>query len=147
VSADNRVLIAFDEKGYKDPFYQPSISDGTLKMFAYLLMMEDPEPQPFIGIEEPENGLYHKLVVRLADELKAHAADRKVNVLVTTHSPYFVDALQPEQVWLMQKKKKKNGHTAVKRAADMPTVKAMASEGVPLGSLWYSRHFEERVRL
>jgi predicted ATPase len=145
VSADNRVLIAFDEAGYKDPFYQPSMSDGTLKMFAYLLMMEDPEPQPFIGIEEPENGLYHKLVERLADELKAHAADRNVNVVVTTHSTYFVDALQPEQVWMMQKKK--NGHTAVKRAADMQMVKAMAKEGIPLGSLWYSRHFEERVRL
>lgn len=144
-SADNRVLLAFNEKGYEDPFYQPSMSDGTLKMFAYLLMMEDPEPQPFIGIEEPENGLYHKLVERLAEELKTHAVERGVNVLVTTHSPYFVDALQPEQVWLMQKKK--NGQTSVKRAADMPAVKAMASEGVPLGSLWYSRHFEERVKL
>lgn len=144
-SPDNRVLLAFNEKGYQDPFYQPSMSDGTLKMFAYLLMMEDPEPQPFIGIEEPENGLYHKLVERLAEELKTHAVERGVNVLVTTHSPYFVDALQPEQVWLMQKKR--NGQTAVKRAADMPGIKAMASEGIPLGSLWYSRHFEERVKL
>lgn len=144
-SPDNRVLLAFNEKGYIDPFYQPSMSDGTLKIFAYLLMMEDPEPQPFIGIEEPENGLYHKLVERLAEELKTHATERKVNVLVTTHSPYFVDALQPEQVWLMQKKK--NGQTSVKRAADMKAVKAMATEGIPLGSLWYSRHFEERVKL
>lgn len=145
VSPDNRVLLAFNEDGYKDPFYQPNMSDGTLKMFAYLLMMEDPDPQPFIGIEEPENGLYHKLVERLADELKGHAAERKVNVLVTTHSTYFVDALQPDQVWLMQKDEL--GHTTVKRAADMPYVKEMAVEGIPLGSLWYSRHFDERVRL
>jgi len=143
-SPDNRVLIAFDDEGYRDPFYQPSMSDGTLKMFAYLLLLEDPEPQPFIGIEEPENGLYHKLVERLAEELKTHAVERKVNVLVTTHSPYFVDALQPDQVWLMQKE---DGRTKVRRATDMGAVKAMTEEGIPLGSLWYSRHFKERVQL
>ena len=37
------------------------MSDGTLKVFAYLLLLEDPSPPPFLCIEEPENGLYHKL--------------------------------------------------------------------------------------
>ncbi len=70
-SPDGRLLLRFDERGYADPFFQQNMSDGTLKMFAYLILLEDPEPRPFIGIEEPENGLYHKLLERLARELFA----------------------------------------------------------------------------
>lgn len=81
-SPDNRLLLQFNEDGYKDPFYQYSMSDGTLKMFTYLLLMQDPSPRPFIGIEEP--GLaHHRLVERLAEELKAHAASTNHNVVVT----------------------------------------------------------------
>ncbi len=143
-SPDGRLLLRFNERGYADPFYQQSMSDGTLKMFAYLLLLEDPEPSPFIGIEEPENGLYHKLLEELAREFIRHAEESKgeTQILVTTHSPYFVDALRPEQVWLMEKDD--NGYTRARRTADMPIVSEMTKEEIPLGSLWYSNHFEER---
>jgi predicted ATPase len=143
-SPDGRLLLRFNERGYTDPFYQQSVSDGTLKMFAYLLLLEDPEPSPFIGIEEPENGLYHKLLEELAREFIRHAEESRgeTQILVTTHSPYFVDALRPEQVWLMEKDD--NGYTQVRRTADMPIVQEMTREEIPLGSLWYSNHFEER---
>jgi predicted ATPase len=143
-SPDGRLLLRFNERGYSDPFYQQSMSDGTLKMFAYLLLLEDPEPRPFIGIEEPENGLYHKLLEELAREFVRHAeiSQEKTQVLVTTHSPYFVDALKPEQVWLMEKDE--SGYTQVTRTADMPIIVEMVKEEIPLGSLWYSNHFEER---
>lgn len=143
-SPDGRLLLQFNEEGYQDPFYQQSMSDGTLKLFAYLLLLEDPEPPAFIGIEEPENGLYHKLLAELAREFRQSAehSQNKTQILITTHSPYFVDALKPEQVWLMEKDAR--GHTQVKRTADMPTIRELAQEGIPLGSLWYSEHFEER---
>jgi len=143
-SPDGRLLLQFNEQGYKDPFYQQSMSDGTLKMFAYLLLLEDPEPFPLIGIEEPENGLYHKLVESLARELVHHAeqGQDRTQLFITTHSPYFVDALSPAQVWLMEKDE--NGKTQVRRTADIPIVKAMIEEDIPLGSLWYSNHFDER---
>lgn len=143
-SPDSRLLLQFNEQGYKDPFYQQSMSDGTLKMFMYLLLLEDPEPFPLIGIEEPENGLYHKLLEELAREFKRHAeqGQDRTQIFITTHSPYFVDALQPDQVWLMEKDK--GGRTQVRRTSDLPVVKAMIDEGIPLGSLWYSNHFEER---
>ena len=144
-SPDGRLLLRFNEQGYEDPFYQQSMSDGTLKMFAYLVLLEDPEPRPFIGIEEPENGLYHKLLERLARELVQHtesARKNKPQVLVTTHSPHLVDALKPEQVWLIEKNEE--GHSQIKRTADMPSIRAMVDEGIPLGSLWYSNHLEER---
>ncbi|HEX3552834.1 MAG TPA: AAA family ATPase [Thermoanaerobaculia bacterium] len=143
-SQDGRLLLRFNEQGYGDPFYQQSMSDGTLKMFAYLLLLEDPEPPSFIGIEEPENGLYHKLLEELARELVRHAESSlgKTQILLTTHSPYFVDALKPEQVWLMGKDEQ--GHTQITRTADMPIIVEMVKEEIPLGSLWYSNHFEER---
>jgi predicted ATPase len=143
-SADRRLLIKFFEDGYSKPFYQQSMSDGTLKLFTYLLLLEDPEPRPFIGIEEPENGLYHKLLQGLAGEFNRHAVDSqgKTQVLVTTHSPHFVDALQPEQVWLLEKDPE--GAVQAKAIASLPIVADMVAEGLPLGSLWYSNHFEER---
>jgi predicted ATPase len=143
---DGRLLLRFDERGYKDPFYQQSMSDGTLKMFAYLLLLEDPEPSPFIGIEEPENGLYHKLLDSLARELVRHAEQTtgKTQLVITTHSPYFVDALRPDQVWLVEKDDV--GYSQVRRTADMPVIQEMVQQGIPLGSLWYSDHLEERFR-
>jgi predicted ATPase len=143
-SPDRRLLLEFNEDGYTDPFFQPSMSDGTLKLFTYYLLMEDPEPRPFIGIEEPENGLYHKLLEGLAREMRKHAENSagKTQVLVTTHSPHFVDALLPNEVWLLEKNEK--GRIEVKRVMDIPFIKSMSGEGLTLGSLWYSNHFEER---
>ncbi len=145
-SPDGRLLLRFNEQGYIDPFYQQSMSDGTLKMFLYLLLLEDPEPFPLIGIEEPENGLYHKLLEDLARELVRHVetGEDRTQIFITTHSPYFVDALKPEQVWLLEKDE--NGATRARRTADIPIVQEMVAEGIPLGSLWYSNHFEERFR-
>lgn len=143
-SQDGRLLLKFNERGYQDPFFQQSMSDGTLKMFAYLLLLEDPEPPAFIGIEKPENGLYHRLVEQLAREFRRYAekSQKKIQALITTHSPQFVDALSPEQVWLMEKDE--YGFTQVKRTKDMSTIQALDEEGIPLGSLWYSNHLEER---
>jgi predicted ATPase len=141
ISADRRLLLKFDEEGYQDPFYQQSMSDGTLKMLAYGVLLEDPEPRPLIGIEEPENGLYIELIERLSRNFVDHTARKRAptQIFVTTHSPYFVDALQPEQVWLM---KKRGGQVTAQRVADLPKVKELAREGVPLGAQWYSRHFD-----
>ena len=73
VTDDKRVLLRFSDAGFHDPFFAQQMSDGTLKVFTYLLLLEDPDPPPFICIEEPENGLYHKLLDTLAREFRAHA--------------------------------------------------------------------------
>lgn len=142
-SKDKRLLLKFDEQGYHDPFFQQSMSDGTLKMLAYAVLLEDPHPRPFIGIEEPENGLYVRLVERLASQFATRAANQRLatQMLVTTHSPYFVDTLQPNQVWLIRKGP--SGHAEAIRAADVEEIARMSAEGIPLGSLWYSNHFDD----
>lgn len=141
---DGRLLLRFNERGFQDPFYAQQMSDGTLKVFAYLLLLEDPTPPPFICIEEPENGLYHKLLETLATEFREHATGKKggAQVFVTTHQPYFVDALDPEEVWVLEKGA--DGFTTIRRTSEDKIVKNMVLEGQPLGSLWYSDYLDAR---
>jgi len=140
-SDDGRLLLEFNDRGYVDPFYAQDMSDGTLKMFAYLLLLEDPEPAPLIGIEEPENGLHHQLLEPLAKEMKvyAHRKERGAQIIVTTHAPYFVDALKPADVWILDKDI--NGFSTATLASTIASVNDLYESGIPLGSLWYSNHF------
>ena len=141
---DGRLLLRFNDKGFRDPFFAQQMSDGTLKVFAYLLLLEDPTPPPFLCIEEPENGLYHKLLESLASEFRAHATGRAggSQVFVTTHQPYFVDALEPDEVWILEKES--DGFSAIRRASDDEIVDNLVAEGLPLGGLWYSDYLDAR---
>ncbi|MBL1261756.1 MAG: AAA family ATPase [Thiotrichaceae bacterium] len=139
---DGRLLLRFNDKGFLDPFYSQQMSDGTLKVFAYLLLLEDPNPPPFLCIEEPENGLYHKLLESLAREFRDHATGRKggSQVFITTHQPYLVDSLEPDEVWVLEKDT--DGFSVIRRASDDPIVVNMVAEGLPLGGLWYSDYLD-----
>jgi predicted ATPase len=144
VTEDRRVLLRFNDGSFQDPFYAQQMSDGTLKVFAYLLLLEDPEPPPFICIEEPENGLYHKLLEVLANEFREHAEGRGSGsqIFVTTHQPYFVDALKPEEVWILEKGE--DGFSRAQRVSQLDIVNNLVAEGLPLGSLWYSDYLDSR---
>lgn len=139
---DGRLLLRFNDKGFQDPFYAQQMSDGTLKIFAYLLLLEDPTPSPFLCIEEPENGLYHKLLEPLAKEFREHATSRRggSQVFITTHQPYFVNALKPEEVWVLEKGN--DGFSVIRRVSDNGIVKSLVAEGLPLGGLWYSDYLD-----
>ena len=139
---DGRLLLKFNDRGFQDPFYAQQMSDGTLKVFAYMLLLEDPNPPPFLCIEEPENGLYHKLLESLAREFREHATGRKNDsqVFVTTHQPYFVDALDPAEVWILDKRE--DGFSYIRRASSDAVVRNLVAEGLPLGSLWYSDYLD-----
>ena len=143
-TSDGRLLLRFNDKGFQSPFYAQQMSDGTLKLFAYLLMLEDPTPPPFICIEEPENGLYHKLLEILATEFREHATGLKggSQVFVTTHQPYFVDALDPKEVWILEKGE--DGFSNIRRASEDMLVNNLVEEGLPLGGLWYSDYLDPR---
>ena len=143
-TSDGRLLLKFNDKGFEDPFYAQQVSDGTLKVFAYLLLLKDPTPPPFLCIEEPENGLYHKLLESLANQFREHAGQRRggSQVFITTHQPYFVDSLDPKEVWILEKGE--DGFSIIRRASDDPIVTNMVAEGLPLGGLWYSDYLDAR---
>jgi len=142
VTEDKRVLLRFNDQRMSDPFFAQQMSDGTLKVFAYLLLLEDPDPPPFICIEEPENGLHHKLLETLAAEFRLHAKGKKHSsqIVVTTHQPYFVNALHPDEVWILEKGA--NGFSTVRCAADLPSVQNLVDQELPLGGLWHSDYFD-----
>ncbi len=145
VTSDKRVLLRFNDGAFADPFFSQQMSDGTLKVFAYLLLLEDPDPPPFVCIEEPENGLYHKLLESLAQEFRSHATGRRnaPQIFVTTHQPYFVDALSPEEVWILEKGP--DGYSTIRRVSELEEVRNLVGEGLPLGGLWYSDYLDARL--
>jgi len=113
-------------------------SDGTMKLLAYLVQLYSPDPPPLIGIEEPENFLHPKLLRELAEECEQATA--RSQLIVTTHSPFFIDGLDPRQVWAMQRGA--DGYTGVKRIADMRGMREMLDSGATLGELWMENYFE-----
>jgi predicted ATPase len=143
-SVTNNLYLLFKDKGFAKPFTQQQMSDGTLKMFCYLLLLQDPNPPPFICIEEPENGLYHKLLETLAIEFREHATGKKgaSQIFITTHQPYFVDALTPEEVWILEKGD--DGFSTIKRASADPLINNLVEQDLPLGGLWYSDYLDAR---
>ncbi|MBF0319275.1 MAG: AAA family ATPase [Nitrospirae bacterium] len=129
---DGRIVLKFHNEDFKDPFMARYVSDGTLKMFAYLILLNDPKPYQLLSIEEPENFLHPALLVELAEEFRMYG-NRKSQVFISTHSPDFVNAIKLEELfWLI----KENGFTTIKRAKEDPLIKKLCEAGDKLGSLW-----------
>ncbi len=125
---EGRVLLRFQDGSFADPFLARHVSDGTIKMFAYLTLLFDPNPHPLLCIEEPENQLYPKLLMELAEEFRSYA-QRGGQVFISTHSPDFLKACELEEVfWLV----KQDGYTSVCRAADDEQVAAYVRKHYPV---------------
>lgn len=136
---DGRLLLQFRDGAFVDPFIDRYVSDGTIKMFAYLVLLHDPQPHPLLCVEEPENQLYPTLLWELAEEFRDYAR-RGGQVLVSTHSPDFLNALKLDEVfWLV----KKDGYTHIRRARDDAQIAAYMQAGDQLGYLWKQGLFAE----
>ena len=70
---DGRLVLRFQDGSFKDPFIARYVSDGTIKMFAYLVLLYDPKPHSLLAVEEPENQLYPELLTELAEEFRDYA--------------------------------------------------------------------------
>jgi predicted ATPase len=135
---DGRLLLQVKDAPFERPILAKFASDGTLKMLAYLTVLYDPDPPQLIGIEEPENQLHPRLLPELAGECRAASANSQL--MVTTHSPFLIDALKPEEVWVLYRDEK--GYTKAKRTSDMQGVKEFIENGATLGNLWMENYFE-----
>ena len=136
---DGRLLLQFQDGAFVDPFVDRYVSDGTIKMFAYLVLLHDPDPHPLLCVEEPENQLYPGLLLELAEEFRDYAIRGRGQVMVSTHSPDFLNALDVDEVfWLV----KKNGYTQVHRARDDAQIVTYMNDGDKMGYLWKQGFFE-----
>ena len=135
---DGRLVLRFQDGSFKDPFIARYVSDGTIKMFAYLVLLYDPRPHPLLAIEEPENQLYPELLHELVEEFRDYAR-RGGQVFVSTHSPEFLNGTKLEEIyWLV----KADGFTTVQRAQDSELLRNLIVEGDLPGSLWKQGLFQ-----
>lgn len=138
VLQDSRLLLLVKDAPFSTPVLSRFVSDGTLKMLAYLTVLYDPEPPQLIGIEEPENYLHPRLLPELAEECQQ--ASERTQLIVTTHSPFFINPLRPEEVRVLYRAA--DGYTRVRRVADMAGITAFLDQGATLGELWMEGHFD-----
>ena len=134
-TADGRLLLKFQDGAFMDPFIDKYASDGTLKMFAYLVLLYDPKAHPLLCVEEPENQLYPKLLWELAEEFEAYS-ERGGQVFVSSHSPDFLNAIDAKNIYWLEKKE---GYTTIKRAIDDEQI--VAYKGEQMGYLWREGFF------
>lgn len=134
---DGRLLLQIKDAPFERPILSKYASDGTLKLLAYLTVLYDPEPPQFIGIEEPENFLHPKLLPELAEECRT--ATERSQLLVTTHSPFFLNTLRPDEVYALYRDEE--GYTQAVRAAELPGIPEFVEAGGSLGHLWLEGRF------
>ncbi|MBD2620989.1 AAA family ATPase [Microcystis flos-aquae FACHB-1344] len=135
---DGRLILRFQDQAFKDPFIDRYVSDGTMKIFAYLILLFDPNPHPLLCVEEPENQLYPTLLKELAEEF-AHYSDQGGQVFVSSHSPDFINAVPLASIfWLI----KSQGITQIHRAADSEILKNLVAAGDLPGYLWNQGWFK-----
>jgi predicted ATPase len=135
---DGRLVLRFQDGSFKDPFIARHVSDGTIKMFAYLVLLNDPKPFPLLAVEEPENQLYPQLLPELAEEFRDYAR-RGGQVFISSHSPDFLNALTLDEIFCLRKE---DGFTTIRCAAESANLKALFDAGDLPGYLWKQGLFE-----
>ena len=138
VTEDGRLVLRFKDGSFKDPFIARHVSDGTIKMFAYLVLLHDPKPHPLIAVEEPENQLYPDMLGLLIEEFRDYAR-RGGQAFVSTHSPDLLNGANLDEVYWLEKVK---GFSRVRRASDNPLLRDLYDAGDPPGALWKRRLFD-----
>ncbi len=140
VMEDGYLILRFQDGSFKTPFLDRQVSDGIFKLFAYLVLLYDPRPRQFLGVDEPEHHLYPKLMAELAEEFRYYAIRGGGQVIIATHSPDFLNAVEVQEVcWLV----KRDGRTDIRRAKDDPQVAIYMAEGDQMGYLWKQGFFKD----
>lgn len=134
---DGRIILKFQDQNFKDPFVARYVSDGTIKMFAYMILLHDPEPHPLLCIEEPENFLHPDLLLQLCEEIREYS-ERGGQVFVSSHSPDFVNGLKIDELFFLVKE---GGYTTIKSAVEDEMVKELSKEN-DLGWLWRNNYIK-----
>jgi predicted ATPase len=91
-AADQRIQLRVRWKSLRCEQSAAELSDGTLRFLFLLAVLASPDPPPLVAIDEPETGL-HPSMLPIVAEYAVDAA-RRTQIILTTHSPQFLDAFQ-----------------------------------------------------
>lgn len=137
-SDDGMIYLSFNNKHFTNPFNTKNVSDGTIKLFAYMILLHDPEPHPLLCIEEPENFLHPELLQGLCEEIRDYS-DRGGQVFISTHSPDFLNGALVDEVFFLTKNE--DGFSQINSAKNQELVRNLARDN-QLGWLWRNGYIE-----
>jgi predicted ATPase len=100
------------------------LSNGTLNLLALLAISDVPFSQTVVGIDEPENSLHPSKMGLLARFLETQATDNQ-QLIVTTHSPYLLDHIPLESIYVCQKE---NSKTRVRPVTDVSVISCLSDD-------------------
>lgn len=136
-AADGRIALEFVECG-GTVIPAQYISDGTIKLLAYALLLNEPQHRPLLCLDQPEHHIYPWLLWELLEEIAAYTWHPDAQVLVATHQPGLLDPAEPDDVfWLVRK----DGGSRACRASDDPQLIAEHDYGGQLGFMWRTGSF------
>lgn len=130
-------------RGTGIPLPASELSEGTLLGVALLALAHLEKPPSLVLIEEPDRGIHPRLLRRVQDALyrlaypqAAGESRPAVQVVATTHSPYFLDLFRehPEEIVIAERR---GAEAQFQRLVDRPDFEQIL-EGAPLGEIWYS---------
>ncbi len=143
----NDVLFGFytDDK-HKKLLDARLLSDGTLRMLAILAALESVPKESQIIIEEFDNGLHPSRAHLLIDYFEKTVKRRKLRIIITTHNPAFMNALNDEQLKgvVLCHRDHTNGHSKLTKYTDFPDIDILKMQG-NLGDLVTHDMIEKRM--
>ncbi|GHT26603.1 ATPase [Planctomycetales bacterium] len=140
----DKPLVYFEMEGIIKPLPITHLSDAAVRLFMYVLLMEEDYPAPLLAVEEPENGLDRLYCWRLTQQIQRfNDFPRGSQLFMTTHHPGIADILHPAQVWLFGLNQE--GFTTVERAADNIQIQNIAEDNSDLSPRWFSEGFENEI--
>lgn len=131
-TSDGYIVLRFQDGKFKNPFSARFVSDGTIKMFTYLILLNDPKPHSLLCVEEPENQLYPGLLTELAEEFRGYS-EKGGQVFISTHSPDFLNAIRLDELYCLIKK---DGFTKIHKVSENKLISNLYNGGDLLGYLW-----------
>ncbi|MBO4687728.1 MAG: AAA family ATPase [Clostridiales bacterium] len=109
----------------------------------FILLFSDPDPRPLILMESPDEGLYHDVMDALATEMRNYSIEAPgCQIFFTTHNPYILENLSPDEIWVFSRDEKTAGSIDVRCAGSIPIVGELYDQGVGMGAIWYAGHFD-----
>lgn len=140
---ENLLLLVERHSDYAIP--ASNVSDGTLRLLAFLTAIYDVSQPGLICFEEPENGIHPWLLNKLMQLFKTVSTEgisgKPSQIIITTHSPVLLNYVEPEQIRAVELDDK--GHTKIS-ALPVETRRfqaAMDAYDGELGELWFTNIF------
>ncbi|MGV9536209.1 AAA family ATPase [Streptosporangium sandarakinum] len=133
--AAHTVVVTLRERGLRGGTPLLDASYGTIRLLGLLAMLHDPNPPALTCVEEIDHGLHPQALELLVERIRE--ASERTQFIIATHSPALADRLRPEELIVCERGEDGSSLIPAISAARVEEI-VRASEGMPLGELWFS---------